>query len=173
MLQAKAGDSDAFAQLYDGYVERIYRYIYFRVSDDETAEDLTSQVFLKAWEHLDRYQPGESPFLAWIYRIARNQVIDYYRVHKEFISLEEIATLASDNQSVVEAVQILFDMKTVRDAMKYLTKDQQEVVVLKFIAGLSTEDIASMMKKREGAIRALQMRALQTLAKYLKEEDTL
>jgi len=61
----------------------------------------------------------------------------------------------------------------VRDAMKYLTKDQQEVVVLKFIAGLSTEDIASMMKKREGAIRALQMRALQTLAKYLKEEDTL
>ncbi len=173
MLQAKAGDSDAFAQLYDGYVERIYRYIYFRVSDDETAEDLTSQVFLKAWEHLDRYQPGESPFLAWIYRIARNQVIDYYRVHKEFISLEEIATLASDNQSVVEAVQILFDMKTVRDAMKYLTKDQQEVVVLKFIAGLSTEDIASMMKKREGAIRALQMRALQTLAKYLKEEDML
>jgi len=173
VLQAKAGDSDAFAQLYDGYVERIYRYIYFRVSDDETAEDLTSQVFLKAWEHLDRYQPGESPFLAWIYRIARNQVIDYYRVHKEFISLEEIATLASDNQSVVEAVQILFDMKTVRDAMKYLTKDQQEVVVLKFIAGLSTEDIASMMKKREGAIRALQMRALQTLAKYLKEEDML
>jgi RNA polymerase sigma-70 factor, ECF subfamily len=173
VLQAKAGDSDAFAQLYDGYVERIYRYIYFRVSDDETAEDLTSQVFLKAWEHLDRYQSGESPFLAWIYRIARNQVIDHYRTHKEFVSLEEIAALASNDQSVVEEVQNLFDMKAVRDAMRYLTKDQQDVVVLKFIAGLSTEDIANMMKKREGAIRALQMRALQTLAKYLKEEDML
>lgn len=81
--------------------------------------------------------------------------------------------MASYDQSVVEEVQNLFDLKAVRDAMKYLTKDQQEVVVLKFIAGLSTENIAGLMKKREGAIRALQMRALQTLAKHLKEEDML
>ena len=170
--QAKSGDSDAFAQLYDAYVERVYRYVYFRVTDEAMAEDLTSQVFLKAWEHFDRYQPGGSPFLAWLYTIARNQVIDYYRTRKESIPLEEAVALPADVQAVGEQVESRFELQAMRDALQFLTEDQQQVLILKFIAGMETHEIASLMKKGEGAVRALQMRALQTLAKFLEPEKS-
>ena len=75
--QAKTGDSDSFGTLYDAYLERIYRFVYFRVEDQQTAEDITSQVFLKAWENLGRFQIGGTPFLAWLYTIAHNAVIDH------------------------------------------------------------------------------------------------
>lgn len=170
--QAMSGDSEAFAQLYDAYVERVYRYVYFRVSDDSLAEDLTSQVFLKAWEHLGGYKPGSSPFLAWLYTIARNQVIDHYRTRKESVPLEKAIALPSDGQSVGEQVEMRFELQALRDALQFLTEEQQQVLVLRFIAGMETREIAQMMKKAEGAVRALQMRALQALAKYLESERT-
>ncbi len=168
--QAKSGDADAFTQLYDAYVERVYRYVYFRVTDEAVAEDLTSQVFLKAWEHLDRYQPGGSPFIAWLYTIARNQVIDHYRTHKESVPLEEAIALPADVQAVGEQVESRFELQAMRDALHFLTEDQQQVLILKFIAGLETHEIARMMNKGEGAMRALQMRALHALAKHLEPE---
>ena len=168
---AQSGDSEAFAQLYDAYLERVYRYIYFRVSDDATAEDIASEVFLKAWEHLDRYRFGSSPFLAWLYTIARNQVIDYYRTSKESVSIDEIVSLPSKENAVDEQVESRFDMQSMRDALQFLTEEQQEVLILRFIAGLETHEIAREMKKAEGAIRALQMRALQTLSKYMAEKE--
>jgi RNA polymerase sigma-70 factor (ECF subfamily) len=167
---ARGGDADAFARLYDACFERVYRYIYFRVSDDQTAEDLTSQVFLKAWEHLDRYKPGSSPFLAWLYTIARNQVIDHYRTRKESVSLDDVVSLPANGRAVDEQVEMRFELKSMRDALKYLTEEQQEVLVLRFIADLTTEEIARMMGKQAGAIRALQMRGLHTLSKYLDKE---
>ena len=171
--QARSGDSEAFGQLYDAYVDRVYRYIYFRVSDEATAEDLTSQVFLKGWEHLGTYRPGGAPFLAWLYTIARNLVIDHYRSRRETVPIEEVVALPADLQSVSEQVENLFDLQAMRAALQNLTEDQQQVLVLKFIAGLSTDAIAKMMDKREGAVRALQMRALQSMAKYLEEEITV
>src|SRR5690242_19609134 len=87
--RAQAGDQDSFARLYDAYMERIYRYIFFRVADDELAEDITSQVFLKVWEKLGTYRPGQSPFIAWLYRIAHNAVIDSYRTRKALIPLDD------------------------------------------------------------------------------------
>ncbi len=168
--QAKLGDADSFAQLYDGYVERVYRYVYFRVSDDLTAEDLTSQVFLKAWENLDRYQSGSSPFVAWLYTIARNQVIDHYRTHKESVPLDEISALPASGRTVDEQVEARFDLDTMRDALQFLTEEQQQVLILKFIVGMKTDEIAQTIGRKEGAVRALQMRALQTLSKYLEEE---
>lgn len=94
--QAKSGDSEAFARLYDSCVDRVHRYIYFRVSDDETAEDLTSRVFLKAWENLNRYRSGSSPFIAWLYTIAKNLVIDHYRTQKESVALEDVVLAAPE-----------------------------------------------------------------------------
>jgi RNA polymerase sigma-70 factor (ECF subfamily) len=169
--RAKSGDSEAFGKLYDAYIARVYRYVYFRVSDDDIAEDLTSQVFLKAWESLDRYQIGSSPFVAWLYTIARNLVIDYYRTKKESVPLEDVHTLASSETPVAEGVESRFDLQAMRDALQFLTEEQQQVLILKFIAGLPNENIARIMNKREGAVRALQMRALQTMAKYMEKKD--
>ena len=171
--EAQSGNSEAFAQLYDAYVDRIYRYIYFRVSDDAATEDLTSQVFLKAWENLDRYQVGSSPYIAWLYTTARNLVIDYYRTKKESISLDQVGPLASEDQTPDEATDIRFDLQAMRDALQFLTDDQQQVLILRFIAGLPNSNIARIMNKREGAIRALQMRALQTLSKYMEEKEII
>jgi RNA polymerase sigma-70 factor (ECF subfamily) len=169
--RAKSGDSDAFAQLYDAYVERVYRYVYFRVTDDAMAEDLTSQVFLKAWEHLDHYQPTASPFLAWLYTIARNQVIDHYRTRKETMALEDAEFLSAEGDGVDEEVQVKFEVRAVRDALQFLTEEQQQVLILRFINGFNTHEIARQMKKGEGAVRALQMRALQTLSKLMEEKE--
>ncbi len=167
--QAKAGDAEAFARLYDAYVSRVYRYIYYRVSDDLTAEDLTSQVFLRSWEHLARYRQDGS-FLAWLYTIARNAVIDHYRTRKEVVSLDDELPIASDGPTMDEHVELQFETHSMRRAMQQLTVDQQQVITLKFIAGYSTEEIAHRMGKRTGAVRALQMRALQALAKEIKIE---
>jgi RNA polymerase sigma-70 factor (ECF subfamily) len=169
--QAKAGDPQAFAKLYDAYVERVSRYIYFRVSEDNDMEDLVSQVFLKAWQNLDRYKRGGSPFIAWLYTIARNLVIDHYRTKKETVPLEEALSLPSDLEMPDEAAQTRFDLEAMRDALQVLSKDQQQVLILKYIAGLPNDSIARVMNKQEGTIRGLQMRALQTLAKYLREKE--
>lgn len=169
--RAKSGDSEAFAQLYDAYVERVYRYILFRVSEDVTTEDLVSQVFLKAWQNLDRYKMGSSPFIAWLYTIARNLVIDYHRAKKEMFPLEDARILPSDRQSPHEEVEMRFDLQAMRDGLQSLTGDQQQVLILKYIAGLPNENIAKIMNKQEGTIRGLQMRALRTLSKYMHEKD--
>ena len=169
--QAKSGDSEAFAQLYDAYVERVYRYILFRVSEEEITEDLVSQVFLKAWQSLDRYKIGNSPFIAWLYTIARNLVIDHYRAKKDILPLEKVRALPSDIQSPPEEVEARFDLEAMRDRLQSSTGGQQQVLILKYIAGLPNENIAKIMNKQEGTIRGLQMRALQTLSKYMHQKE--
>ncbi|MHB8777891.1 MAG: sigma-70 family RNA polymerase sigma factor [Anaerolineales bacterium] len=171
--QAISGDSEAFAQLYDAYVDRVHRYIYFRVSDEATTDDLTSQVFLKAWENLDRYKTGSSPFIAWLYTIARNLVIDYYRTQKETVPLEDVVVHAPEDQLPDRQAELRFELQALRDGLRSLTEDQQQILILKFIDGLPNENIAKMMNKREGAIRALQMRALQSLARHMEKKEMI
>ena len=170
VLLAKDGNPEAFGLLYDNYLERIYRYIYFRVTDEQTAEDLASQVFCKAWENLDRYKPSGAPFEAWLYTIARNAVIDHYRTRKETVSLDEITTLAGNGPAPDEQAELQFETESLRDALQVLTDEQQQVLTLKFISGMSTDEIANMLGKRPGAVRALQMRGLQALSKILGED---
>jgi RNA polymerase sigma-70 factor (ECF subfamily) len=171
--EAKSGDPQAFARLYDAYVERVSRYIYFRVSEAIDTEDLVSQVFLKAWENLDRYKIGTSPFIAWLYTIARNLVIDHYRTKKDVLPLEEAVAFPSDMEMPDEEAQTRFDLQAMRDALQFLTSDQQQALILKYIAGLPNDSIAKIMHKQEGTIRGLQMRALQTLAKYMNEKELI
>jgi len=167
--RAKAGDPEAFTALYDAYLGQVYRYVFFRVADDQTAEDITSQVFLRAWEHLKRYRQDGS-FLAWLYTIARNAVIDHYRTRKEVVPLNDALPLPVEGPTLQERVELKVETEHVRRAMLRLTSVQKEVLSLKFIAGFSTEEIARHLGKREGAVRALQMRALRALAKELKLE---
>src|SRR5512143_364619 len=138
VLLAKAGDAEAFGHLYETYLDRIYRYIYFRVTDEQTADDLISQVFTKAWENLDRYQPSGRPFIAWLYTIAHNTVIDHYRTRKDTVALENTVSLASDAPDPHEQAEKHFEAENLREALQTLTADQQQVIVLKFISGLTT-----------------------------------
>ncbi|MBI1877094.1 MAG: sigma-70 family RNA polymerase sigma factor [Chloroflexi bacterium] len=170
--RAVSGDPDAFATLYDAYVEQIYRFVYFRVGDEQTAEDLTSQVFLKAWDKLSSYQIRGLPFSAWLFRIARNNVIDYYRTFKETTSLEPDVIARPDPAADVDnTIERRLEAEEVRLALQHLTEDQQQVLTLRFIEGLSTEEVAKVMGKRPGAIRALQMRGLQALAQIFGSSD--
>ena len=170
--RAVSGDPDAFAALYDFYVEQIYRFVLFRVGDEQTAEDLTSQVFLKAWDNLSSYQIRGLLFRAWLFRIARNSVIDYYRTYKETTPLEPSALTKPDPAAEVgDQVEQQLQAEELRLALQQLTKDQQQVLTLRFIEGLSTEEVANVMGKRQGAIRALQMRGLQALAEIIETSD--
>lgn len=163
---AQAGDREMFARLYEAYHPRIYRYVYFRVPDESLAEDITSQVFLKVWEKLNTYQVGESPFMAWVYRVAHNTVIDYYRTRKAAVSMEDVKERELCHyDDVEEKLDTQLQSQELRAAMAGLTKEQQQVLLLKFVAGMSTTEIAKKMRKQEGAVRALQMRGLQGLSK--------
>ena len=171
VCRSQAGDQDSFARLYDAYLERIYRYVYFRVADQQWAEDITSQVFLKAWEKLDSYQPRSSPFIAWLYRIAHNAVIDNYRTYKVSVPLENVSSAEiSLEDGIDEKLDLQIESQRIREALQELTNEQQQVLILKFISQLSTAEIAKQIGKQPGAIRALQMRALQGLAKYFNSE---
>ena len=164
-------DPNAFGELYDLFVERVYRYLYFRTGSHPEAEDLTEQVFLKAWEAIERYRWQGRPFLAWLYRLGHNTHIDHVRSQKPTTSLnndDRPVELASAS-AAVELTRTL-DADLLARALGELTPDQQQVIVMKFIEGLDNEQIALSMDKREGAIRALQMRALMSLRRVLESQ---
>lgn len=166
------GDQQAFGQIYDAHMDELFRFIYARVEDRQTAEDITSDVFLKAWEKLDSYEIRGAPFRAWLYRIARNAVIDHYRTRKQEAPLEAVInTTDEDSMPVAQKVSLSLESETVLTAMHEITDDQRNVLILKFVQNLTTKEVAKILGKRQGAIRALQMRGLQSLAKVL-EEDT-
>ena len=166
---AAKGDEQAFASLYDTYVDSIYRFIYLRVEDQQTAEDIASSVFLKAWEKLDRYQFRGVPFRAWLFRIARNAVIDHYRTRKEMAPLEAVIGVKDESfMPVSERVGLTLEADKVIVSMQELTGDQRNVLTLKLVHGLNTQEVAKALGKRQGAVRALQMRGLQALAKIME-----
>ncbi len=160
---------ESFSEIYALYTNKIYRYIFFRVGDEKTAEDLTSQVFMKAWERIDHYRPGEAQFVTWLYTIAHNTIIDHYRTKKETVALETSVSVPSDGLSPEEESEWHQERELLHQAIQKLTIEQQNVVILKYINGMSTEEIATYLGKKTGTIRALQMRALQSLCRQMAE----
>lgn len=161
------GDRDAFASLYETHLDRIHRYIYYRVYDREVAEDITSLVFLKVWEHLGSFQGGQIPFAKWLYRIAHNTVIDYYRTRKTVVPIEDVDPLKlSHSDNVDEKLDLNTCSLGLAEALDELTSMQREVLILRFIWGMTPMEIANKLKKGRGAIRALQMRGLRKLAQH-------
>lgn len=168
--RAKAGDQEAFGELYERYVDRVFRMIRLRVSTEVTAEDLTSEVFMKAWDGLDGYRERGYSFGAWLFRIARNLVIDHYRTAKESQPLEE-AERESTTGGVEDSVARRELAEQIQGKLSALTEDQRAVLELKFLMGLSTDEVGRALGKRQGAVRALQMRGLQALAKITEGAD--
>jgi RNA polymerase sigma-70 factor (ECF subfamily) len=165
-------DADAFAAIYDRYVDRIYRYVRYRTADPLDAQDLTSDVFFRALRSIGGYTPS-APFYAWIYRIARNAVIDHHRARRDDLPLATVSDPA-DTQPLVdpEREAIAGDRRDrLARALRFLPEDQQEVIVLRFIEGLSPEECGHVLGKRPASIRDLQFRALRALRSHISPEE--
>jgi RNA polymerase sigma-70 factor, ECF subfamily len=167
--QAVDGDSEAFGVLYVRYMDAIYRYIFFRVNDEAEAEDLTEDVFIKAWEALPNYQIGQFPFTSWLYRIAHNLVIDHHRKRKSDPLPDLELHHSGSNRSNEDNVLQRLDSALLVEALRQLEAEEQQVVILRFIEGLSHREVADAIGKSEGASRIIQHRALATLQKYLSK----
>lgn len=166
--RARQGDAAAFACLYQETVQAIYRYIYLRVNDTQLAEDLTGDVFMRALKAMGSYQEQGKPFVAWLYRIAHARVVDYYRQNdrrpvESDIESEAIPVSADLDHSLLRRQAA----KALREAIAQLTDEQQQVVILRFMEGHSLESAARIMGKNANAIKALQHRALRSLANRL------
>ena len=177
--RASQGDRNAYGELYERYLEKIYRYIFYKVGRRDEAEDLTSQTFLKAWDAIADYEWRNHPFGAWLFRIAHNLVVDYHRARRESVALDDASPQLEQRASRDEVrpervLAELLTMDRVRVAIGRLTEEQQQVLILRFFEGLSTGEVAELMGKRRGAIRGLQFRALSALRDLLyREQDEL
>lgn len=169
--RAIRGDNGAFGQLYERYLELIYRYIYFRVADSYEAEDLTETVFLKAWEALPRLREKNLNFKAWLYRVAHNVVVDRHRMHKPTVSLDQVVLhksfigenpeiTAQDGETATEIARLIAS----------LDEDLQQVITCRFIMNMSHAETAVILGRSEGYVRVLQHRALKKLKEILKDE---
>ncbi len=164
--RAVKGDTEAFGALYELLVNDVYRYFYHHVGSPQDAEDLASRTFLRAWRGMPSFRWRGRPFEAWLFTLARNQLVDFYRERRP-----PSATLEDTHHDPgpgPESVALLQDESAAtRAALAKLTAEQREVLVLKFYLDRDNREIAEIMGKREGTVRALQMRALQALRRNL------
>jgi RNA polymerase sigma-70 factor (ECF subfamily) len=169
--RAQSGDVDAFGELYQRYVDPIYRYIRMRVRETRTAEDLTEMVFLRSFEALPKYRERGHPFSAYLYRVARNALVDHYRSNRGDVSLEE-SLLDEGEQAPLEDGLIGQDRDlAIRTALASLPPDYQEVIRLRVAMALPTLEVAEWMRRSEGSVRVLLHRALKALRKKVEEVD--
>ena len=150
------------------HVDRVYKHIYYRVNNNTDAEDLTQQVFIKAWDAIGRYKKTASPFLAWLITISRNLVIDFYRSRKSETSLDFDVVATSPETDPQHLLEAEFSQQHMRRAINQLKGDQQQVILLRFIEDYSYSEIAAAMGKSEGAIRVIQHRGLIKLKTILE-----
>lgn len=170
VLKAKDGDKESFGLLYDHFFDSIYRYAAFRLPT-EVAEDITADIFIKSWEKLHQYNSKKNiPFGAWLFRIARNMVIDSYRTQKSAVSLDD-DYVDEDHFNQVEAhVKQKFLHKTLRQAMDRLPTKYRDILQLSYMADMPHSHIAKVLKINEGAVRVLKFRALKKLEQLLPED---
>ena len=169
LKQAQSGDSEAFGLIYEHFSDKIYRFIYFRVGSKETAEDVLSDSFVKAWQKINQINSPEA-LSGWLYQIARNNIIDYYRIRKETISLDEVSDTLQDLASPIDSLNANFQQKRILNVLGQLTPDEQEVIKYRFFEDLSNEEIGYVMGKTTGSIRVIQHRAITKLKELLNNK---
>jgi RNA polymerase sigma-70 factor (ECF subfamily) len=168
----KEGDSSAFGQLYDHYQPMIYRFVFVKVGRREEAEDITHQVFLRAWQNIRNYRHRGNPFGSWLYRIARNQVIDHYRSRRDESPLDSLDADGAAFQINQPNLSTRLDMERVLTALHTLKPDYQDVIIFRFIEDLSVKEVANAIQKTEGAVKLIQHRAVEELKKKLGASGT-
>ncbi len=177
----KRKDKEAFIKAYDLYVDKIYRFVFFKVKSKEEAEDLTSEIFLKAWHYIqDNSVKDYKTLKALFYKIARTTVIDYYRKkineHERSLQIvledqEKQFDIEDKQQDVNHKIETEIEMSRIEKKMLELKDEYREVIVLRYIEELSIGEIAKILDKSKGNVRVLIHRALKALKKLLKEEN--
>lgn len=168
VARAQSGDTDAFAQLYDRHLDAIYRYVSLRVPTQEQAEDLTEDIFLRAWQSIGKYRP-QRPFLHWLYRIAHNRTVDEHRRKaQQEISLDALTATGmhppAQAPSPLAVAISQEEAQDLRQALATMSPTEQTLLTLRFTEEMSFQDIARVLGKSAGACRVLQHRALKKLA---------
>jgi len=171
--RARTGDPEAAGWLYERYFDRIYRYVYLKLGDPTDSEDLTEQVFLKMLESVGSFQWQGSTFASWLYRIAHNQVVDFLRQHsrRPQSSIEPVRdVLPSDRGDPHQHAEQRDFAEQLVSSMAELTELQAQVITLKFGSDLTNAQVAQILERTEGAVKALQFAALQKLNKIMSEK---
>jgi len=169
--RAQSFDNEAIHKLYEKYFPKIYNYAFMQMGDVQAAEDLASDVMLKMIESINKYTFRGLPFGAWVFRIARNRLIDLHRRRKrrgEVDLSETLSTALANPQALAERA---LERGQLQIALKHLTEEQRQVIVLKFIEGFDNRSIGRIIGRSEGAIKSLQHRALGALRRVLHPED--
>jgi RNA polymerase sigma-70 factor (ECF subfamily) len=175
VARAQDGDPGAFGEIYDRYSDTVYRYIYFRVNNAQLAEDLASETFLRALRRISSFSWQGRAFGAWLVTIARNLVVDHFKSGRYRLEIVKPDVLGTDSPETdpatspeTAALEKLTNA-TLLTAVKKLNPDQQECIVLRFLQGFTVAETARTMGKNEGAVKALQYRAVRTLARLLPD----
>lgn len=158
--QAQAGQSEAFGKIYDLYIKKIYDFVYYKTLHKNTAEDIVSEVFLKAWKNINQFKDGS--FSAWLYTIARNAIIDNYRKQQDLIDIDDCWDLA-DGQDFLTKIDSDLKVEKIKQAMSSLKASDRELVIMRLWLDMSFKDIAEQLGKTEGAVKMSFGRALINL----------
>jgi RNA polymerase sigma-70 factor, ECF subfamily len=171
VARAVRRDRDAFGQLYNLYFERVYRYARLKLGNPVEAEDVTAAVFLSAWRAIDQFRPKhDASFAGWLFRLAHNALVDRYRRMKPMVSLDAGLDEALAEQEVTSpeaALEWQLTLAELHQALQQLTEEQREVVLLRFVEGLSAREVGDIMGKHEGTVRGMQFRAIEALRRAL------
>jgi len=168
--RAQALEEEALSSLYSTYYPKIYNYGLLHLGNIQAAEDLASEVILKVLQSLNRYQFTGTPFSAWVFRIARNKVIDLRRRNKRWREVGLTESLAASQTSPETLAELALDRKHLERALQHLTEEQRQVIILKFIEGFNNTSVSHILRRSEGAVRLLQHRALKSLRRIMMKE---
>jgi RNA polymerase sigma-70 factor (ECF subfamily) len=169
---ATQGDKKAFGVLYERYLDEIYRYVYYRIGDQQEAEDITATSFVKTWEYLPkiyRNNPSNLNLRKWLYKVAKNLVIDYYKKKK---ALPLLNGLHDEQDSTKKEAEHNIQTDELAKAIRLLRPDYQQIIILRFVNRLSHQEVADIMELSLGQTRILQHRALKKLKDLLPDEST-
>lgn len=165
------GDHQGFTELYDEFADKVYRFIYFKVGDFH-AEDLVELTFLKVWEARDSYKPTKSSFKTWLFTIARNVVIDFYRANKESLSLDDAVNVQiAEVEGPKHRAHQSIEKQGMKEALQELDEHYREVITLRYLEDLNYGEISDLLGKTESSVRVLHFRGLKKLKQILKDGD--
>ena len=170
--QAKT-DPEAFGILYDRYLDRIYSYIFYRVGNHFDAEDLTARTFHRALDHIGSYRQKGAPFSAWLYRIAHNLMANWHRDRQRhpMVSIEDAAAVVRNEDDPPSVAEAMEETELLLETVRSLPAERQQLLTLKFVEGLSNNEIGRIMGRSEGAIKSLYFRTLISLREALTVGD--